>query len=148
MLEAGKNVVMGLWNGITSMGSWLADKISGFAGGIIDDFKDAFGIASPSKVMRDLIGKNIAQGVGVGFIDEIPKVGKEALAAFDGLKAPILSASAQLRGSVSGNGYAAAQPQRSVINNYFTQNNTSPKALSRLEIYRQSKNLLSMKGAI
>ena len=29
----------------------------------------------------------------------------------------------------------------------FTQYNTSPKALSRLEIYRQSKNLLSLKGA-
>ena len=35
-----------------------------------------------------------------------------------------------------------------VTNNYnFTQNNTSPKALSRLDIYRQSKNLLSWKGA-
>lgn len=29
----------------------------------------------------------------------------------------------------------------------FTQYNTSPKALSRLEIYRQSKNLLLLKGA-
>lgn len=34
-----------------------------------------------------------------------------------------------------------------IINNYFYQTNNSPKALSRLEIYRQSKNLLSMKGA-
>ena len=37
----------------------------------------------------------------------------------------------------------------SVTNNYnFTQNNTSPKALSRLEIYRQSKNLFAMRGAM
>lgn len=37
------------------------------------------------------------------------------------------------------------------VNNYntnFTQNNTSPKALSRLEIYRQTKNLIALlKGA-
>ena len=32
-----------------------------------------------------------------------------------------------------------------VVNN-FTQNNYSPKALSRLEIYRQSKNLLGYAG--
>ena len=32
-----------------------------------------------------------------------------------------------------------------IINN-FTQNNNSPKSLSRLEIYRQTKNLLDYKG--
>lgn len=34
---------------------------------------------------------------------------------------------------------------RSVVNNFY-QTNNSPKSLSRLEIYRQSKNLLNMKG--
>lgn len=34
----------------------------------------------------------------------------------------------------------------SVVNNYnFNQTNNSPKALSRIEIYRQSKNLLRLK---
>lgn len=33
----------------------------------------------------------------------------------------------------------------SVVNNFY-QTNNSPKSLSRLEIYRQSKNLLNMKG--
>lgn len=33
------------------------------------------------------------------------------------------------------------------VTNNFYQTNNSPKALSRLEIYRQSKNLLSLKGA-
>lgn len=37
------------------------------------------------------------------------------------------------------------QNNSSVINNFY-QTNNSPKSLSRLEIYRQSKNLLSMKG--
>lgn len=32
------------------------------------------------------------------------------------------------------------------VTNNFYQTNNSPKPLSRLEIYRQSKNLLSMKG--
>lgn len=36
-------------------------------------------------------------------------------------------------------------PTQGVINNFY-QTNNSPKALSRLEIYRQSKNLLRMQG--
>jgi hypothetical protein len=36
------------------------------------------------------------------------------------------------------------QPVSSGGNNYFTQINNSPKELSRLELYRQTKNLLSM----
>lgn len=36
------------------------------------------------------------------------------------------------------------QPQQIINNNNFTQNNTSPKALSRLEIYRQTKNQLAL----
>ena len=39
---------------------------------------------------------------------------------------------------------AGGAPVTSVTNNFY-QTNNSPKALSRLEIYRQSKNLLSMK---
>lgn len=35
MLELGKNMVEGLWNGIKNMGQWIKDKIFGFADGII-----------------------------------------------------------------------------------------------------------------
>lgn len=38
-------------------------------------------------------------------------------------------------------------PVQNVTNNFY-QTNNSPKALSRLEIYRQSKNLLRMRGAV
>lgn len=40
---------------------------------------------------------------------------------------------------------AMASPQQTATINNFYQTNNSPKALSRLEIYRQSKNLLRMK---
>lgn len=41
--------------------------------------------------------------------------------------------------------FAMAGPQQTATINNFYQTNNSPKALSRLEIYRQSKNLLRMK---
>ena len=86
MLDAGKNLVEGLWNGITGAGSWLKEKISGFADGIISDFKSAFGIHSPSTLMRDLIGKNLAEGIGVGFTEEMPDIGVDAVKAMKQLE--------------------------------------------------------------
>lgn len=66
MLEVGKNIVTGLWNGIKGAGEWLKNKISGFVTGVIDSFKSFFGIASPSKEMADQIGKWIPEGLGAG----------------------------------------------------------------------------------
>lgn len=46
----------------------------------------------------------------------------------------------------NGGGVAGGKNGATNITNNFYQTNNSPKALSRLEIYRQSKNLLSAKG--
>ncbi len=67
--EAGTNLIKGLWEGILAAKDWLWDKITGFASGIVDGFKDVFEIHSPSRVFRDEIGKQLAAGVGVGFTD-------------------------------------------------------------------------------
>lgn len=65
LLQSGKNIVMGLWNGIKSMGSWLYDQVSGFVGGIVDSVKNFFGISSPAKKMIPL-GKFTMMGFGLG----------------------------------------------------------------------------------
>ena len=41
---------------------------------LIDTVKSVFGIASPSKVFADEIGKNLGLGVGVGFEDAMRDV--------------------------------------------------------------------------
>lgn len=66
MVEIGKNIVMGLWEGIKAMASWIGDKVSGFVGGIVDSVKGMLGIHSPSRVFAG-IGKNMALGLGEGF---------------------------------------------------------------------------------
>lgn len=83
LAEIGKNLVQGLWNGITSAGNWLKDKISSFAGGIIDGFKSTFGIHSPSKVMNKEIGRYLALGLGEGFNDNIKSVYSKMKSAVD-----------------------------------------------------------------
>jgi len=77
MLEIGKNIVKGIWDGITGMAGWLKEKIGDFAGGIVKGFKGALGIHSPSRVMKKEVGKYTAQGVGVGFIEEMEDVNKQ-----------------------------------------------------------------------
>jgi phage-related protein len=83
MIDIGKNVVKGIWNGITNAKDWLLDKIKGFAKGVVDKVKSLFGIHSPSTVMRDEVGKYLAEGLGVGFDDELDNVYKDMQRAID-----------------------------------------------------------------
>ena len=66
MLELGRNVVEGIWKGITGAGNWIKDKVGNFAKGILDGMKSALGIHSPSTLFRDQVGKFIPQGIAVG----------------------------------------------------------------------------------
>lgn len=77
MIDIGKNIVEGVWNGIVGMGSWISDKVSGFFSGIVDGAKSILGIHSPSRVMRDQVGKYMAQGVGVGFENESKNIERD-----------------------------------------------------------------------
>lgn len=71
-IRVGEEIVHGLWGGIKGATGWLIDKISGFASDVVGSIKDFFGIHSPSRLMRDEVGKYMAQGIGVGFVKNIP----------------------------------------------------------------------------
>jgi TP901 family phage tail tape measure protein len=66
LYNAGKDVVNGLIGGIESMFSAVWHAVSNFAGGIVSGFKNALGINSPSKVMHDIVGTGIAEGIALG----------------------------------------------------------------------------------
>jgi hypothetical protein len=63
----GEAIVVGIWDGIAGKAGWLVDKIKGF---VSDNIKTPFlketKSHSPSKWMRDEIGKPIGQGVAWG----------------------------------------------------------------------------------
>lgn len=75
--EVGENLVRGLWEGIKNVKDWIMDKIRGFGQSILDGIKGFFGIHSPSSLFRDEVGKFMAQGIGVGFSDEMSNVTKD-----------------------------------------------------------------------
>ena len=82
-LNIGKNIVSGIWNGISSSFTWIKNKISGWVGNVVSFIKKLFGIHSPSTVMRDQVGKYLAQGMGVGFDKELGNVYSDMQRAVD-----------------------------------------------------------------
>ena len=150
LVSIGKDLIKGLWNGISDMAGWISKKIKGFSDGILKGIKKFFGIHSPSKVMEDQVGKNISLGIAEG-IDK----GKNAVdKAFNGIKKDLTQpidfniGSAKAKVAVGSRGTAAnaGNVGGDVSNNTtytFNQYNTSPKPLSRLEIYRQTRNQLN-----
>lgn len=73
-MDIGKHIVTGVWEGICGMASWIKERVTGFFKGIVKGARDAMDINSPSRVMRDQVGKYMAMGVGVGFEDEAKSV--------------------------------------------------------------------------
>ena len=85
MLSIGKNIVEGIWKGILGMGGWITKKIGDFAGGIVKSFKGFLGIHSPSRIMRDMVGRFIGEGIGVGILGSFDTVRKDIAAFNDSL---------------------------------------------------------------
>lgn len=72
VVSLGSDVVKGLWNGISNMSKWIANKIKGFGESVVNGLKKFFKISSPSKLFRDQIGKFLAMGLGEGFENAMP----------------------------------------------------------------------------
>ena len=72
--SVGENIARGVWGGLTSMGSWLSNNVRSFFNGIVGSVTGFLGISSPSRLFRDLVGKNIALGVKSGIDSEMPNV--------------------------------------------------------------------------
>ena len=89
IVTVGKDLISGLWNGMKDL-SWIKAKIKGWVGDVMKFIKKLFGINSPSKVMADQVGKNLALGIGVGFEKNIAAVNNDIADAmnFDDPKYP------------------------------------------------------------
>lgn len=73
MISIGRNIVHGVWNGITGAAGWFKSKIHDFFGGIVDGAKSALGIHSPARKMIP-IGKYTVEGTEVGMSKQFPKM--------------------------------------------------------------------------
>jgi hypothetical protein len=76
LMDVGKNLIEGLWQGILNAKDWLMGMIEGFCDDVVGAIEDLFEINSPSKRTK-VLGGFLAQGLGVGFEDEMDSVSKD-----------------------------------------------------------------------
>jgi hypothetical protein len=77
MVGIGEDIINGIIGGLNNKNSSLINSMSSIGNSLLKSTKKALGIASPSKLFRDQVGKNLALGIGEGFSDEMRVVSKE-----------------------------------------------------------------------
>ena len=114
----GKNIVDGIWNGISAGWTWLTDKVGELADGLFKSAKAALGINSPSKKFQWL-----AEMCVEGFDDGIDSLTNGV--SFGNA----VNASLSTVGMNTGTGFYAGNSYQPIFNFYDTQ--TSPDAIRR-----------------
>ena len=84
LMAIGKNIVMGVLDGIWANAGYFFEQVMRFFKDLIDEVKRRLHISSPSQVFAE-IGENIALGLGVGFRDAIAGVKQDMGGLISGL---------------------------------------------------------------
>lgn len=115
MTDIGQDLVEGLWQGILDTKDWIIDKVTGLGDWIMGGIKDVFGINSPSKVMADEVGVNLARGIGVGFDDAMPEVARQMQRAIPSPEVAFSNAAAGMVNGVQTAMAGMTMPQSATI---------------------------------
>lgn len=90
----GGQIIEGIKNGILNIGSRLWEGVKSVGQGLLNGFKNLFGIASPSKVMRDKVGKML----GLGLAEGIKRSSDEAVKSAEKMAEDVLDEMDTLNG--------------------------------------------------
>ena len=164
--SVGENFISGLIEGLenNSLINQLIDSASSVAGTIVDTVKDWLGIHSPSRKgiwLSEMFGEGLIEGaensekaVSKAYENTATNAYKSANEVLnknleldpiftDGLRqARANLANANRNISQATKDKATSNVNNTTINNTFNQTNNSPTPLSRLDIYRDTKNLI------
>lgn len=113
----GQQTIMGFIDGLNKEQDALKNKLLQIAFMVTDTLRSALDIHSPSRKTRDLIGRNIIKGVGVGIDLEAPKLSQQVKSTISDLVAKMKFAvstenanlGSKLLGGISGNRHNSNQ---------------------------------------
>ena len=71
--DIGARMMQGIADGIRGAWNWVVDAARGAASAALNAAKSALGISSPSKVAAEQIGRPVAQGIGLGYSQEMER---------------------------------------------------------------------------
>lgn len=106
VVDIGGQIIQGMVDGVVNAADSLIDAVGGAISGAIDWAKGLLGIASPSKVFRE-IGQFTMQGAALGVDDDAPMLARSTEDAMRGMAGSAASVRApSLTAGPSGPGYA------------------------------------------
>ena len=114
MRDVGRNLLMGLWNGISDKVAWLKSKVSGVVDRIKSWFtgKNGFDEHSPSKWSNG-VAKYVMQGMADGFEDGLPSLMDSVGGVTDRIKNGLDFGTASIDYTTSATGSLARAANRS-----------------------------------
>lgn len=118
----GKNIIAGIGQGIENAKNSLLAKASNIANSIKEKIKGALDIHSPSRWMRDMIGKNIVRGIGVGIDLETPTLLNDAESMVNELKTSMDFNTARTTANIAGSANKAANVSNSTTTIHESDN--------------------------
>lgn len=83
-MTVGRNILDGIWGGITAGWDWLVGEVKSLANSLFEAAKGALGIKSPSRKFM-YVGEMSAAGISAGWEDEIPNIEKQLTGDLNGL---------------------------------------------------------------
>ncbi|MCM1217219.1 MAG: phage tail protein [Lachnospiraceae bacterium] len=134
--DLGKNIIDGVINGVKNAASSLINVFKDLAKSALNAVKDFFGIASPSKVMRDQVGKMLPAGMAEG-VEEGMDAEEERIRAAMARGVPTT-----IDGYIKSGGSSTGGGDIRAAGGDFVQNLTinSPRELSPSETARLNRN--------
>ena len=82
LVDIGKNMIKGLWNGLSKMKDWVINKVKDMGKSILSGLKKVLGINSPSKQFA-IVGKYSAEGYVEGLDGMQKEIDKSVSATFN-----------------------------------------------------------------
>lgn len=140
-LQIGKDIIQGMIDGIGSMVGKLYDKIKSSLSGLVDKAKAALGIASPSRVFRDSVGKHIPTGIAAGIEENMDA----PVQAMQHVNAGMLDAAARSVGGIQLERQLSAPPVSTVATS--SMGGSLGDKLDRILAYLERGQILTIDGA-
>lgn len=162
---AGKNLATGVGTGIsdTKTQQNVFTKVWNFGKSVLSKLKSAFQEQSPSKATNQM-GQYLLEGLSEGIkkqenpvLKQVKEFGETLVdtlnneldfnlntsltGSLNGIRSNLATSTNNLRTSSNAGNINNSSSSKSVVNN-FTQNINAPKQPSRIELYRQTRNLL------
>lgn len=150
--DLGKQAISGFISGMKSQTKNLGSEVKKISDIIIKQFKKTLKIKSPSRRLADEVGRFLPLGIAQGIKDntrqllqEVKEMSDSVIETAKGIEVDnIIPDLSKAVNGLNMNDFEGANGFGGNTYNYtFNQTNNSPKALDRLEIYRQTQNQLN-----